>query len=131
MHRRLQLFLRALRLRCPHCGEGRIFRHWFSMHTHCPACGLSLAVGNRVGAYVLNLVVAEFVLMIVLAIIVLRTWPDPPYDALQYLAPALMLITPLLFYPFSKAIFVAIDLAMHPHAQPDVRVHGVGDDGEQ
>jgi uncharacterized protein (DUF983 family) len=38
-----QLLGRALRLRCPRCGEGKIFRRvlTYSEYTRCPHCGLS------------------------------------------------------------------------------------------
>ena len=94
------------------------------MKDSCPTCRLSLATGNRVGAYIFNIATAETVMMIVLVTIVVRTWPDPPWNMLQYLAPATMLLVPLLFYPFSKLLWVAMDLAMHPNAQPDMHVHG-------
>jgi uncharacterized protein (DUF983 family) len=37
-----QLLGRALRLRCPRCGEGKIFRRvlTYSEHAECPRCGL-------------------------------------------------------------------------------------------
>ena len=35
------LVLRALRLRCPFCGQGKLFRGWFAMHQQCEACGKS------------------------------------------------------------------------------------------
>lgn len=54
-----------------------------------------------------------------------RTWPDPPWELLQYGAPVLMLIAPLAFFPLSRALFVAIDLAMHPDAAPDLPTHGI------
>ena len=124
MTRRNLLFTRALLLRCPHCGGRHVLRHWLAMKEACPACGLSLATGNRAGAYILNLFTSEVLLMVGLAIVVVRSWPNPPYDLLQWLAPLLMLLAPLLFYPFSKLVFVAIDLAMHPEAVPDALVHG-------
>jgi uncharacterized protein (DUF983 family) len=36
------LIRRALRLRCPRCGHGPIFRRWwtYSEHRACPSCGL-------------------------------------------------------------------------------------------
>jgi uncharacterized protein (DUF983 family) len=34
-------FVGALRLRCPGCGQGRLFRGPFRMHDGCGACGLS------------------------------------------------------------------------------------------
>jgi uncharacterized protein (DUF983 family) len=34
-----QVVLRAVRLRCPGCGGGPLFRGWFRMHEACSACG--------------------------------------------------------------------------------------------
>ena len=34
------LVSRALRLRCPVCGEGQLFKGLFSMHPTCPHCGI-------------------------------------------------------------------------------------------
>jgi uncharacterized protein (DUF983 family) len=31
---------RGLRKRCPHCGQGRIFRKWIEMYDRCDVCGL-------------------------------------------------------------------------------------------
>jgi uncharacterized protein (DUF983 family) len=31
---------RGLRRRCPHCGQGRIFRTWAETLERCPVCGL-------------------------------------------------------------------------------------------
>ena len=76
---RLALVSRALRLRCPHCGQRGAIHRWFTMRTICPRCGISLTAGNSVGAN-----------------------------------------------PFSRLLFVAIDLAMHPDASPDFAVHGLG-----
>ena len=45
------------------------------MKESCPTCHLSLATGNRVGAYIFNIAAAEIVMTIVLLAIVLRTWP--------------------------------------------------------
>jgi uncharacterized protein (DUF983 family) len=126
MTRRKLLFLRALTLRCPHCGSRGVLRHWLAMRDSCPNCGLSLATGNRAGAYILNLFASELLALVVIVGIVVRTWPDPPYNLLQWLVPMLMVVAPLIFYPFSKLAFVAIDLAMHPDAAPDPLVHETG-----
>lgn len=126
MSRRSTLALRALRLRCPHCGARDVLRHWLAVRDECPSCRLSLRQGNSVGANLLNLVAAELLLMVVLVTVTVRSWPDPPWTLLQFGAPLLMIVTPVLLYPFSKLLFVAIDLAMHPAAAPDARVHGVG-----
>jgi uncharacterized protein (DUF983 family) len=51
-----QLLARALRLRCPRCGTGRLFRKWFSMNPRCSDCGLKLerAPGYYLGATYIN-----------------------------------------------------------------------------
>ena len=113
------LFGRAAILRCPNCGGRGVIRGWFSAPDDCPRCGISLIRGNRVGAYILNLVVAELLVMAVILGVVVSSWPTPPWDLLGWLAPTLAITSPLLFYPFAKLAFVAIDLAVHPDMHRD------------
>ena len=40
---RLTVLGRGLALRCPRCGQGRLFRGWLRMHDRCAACGASFA----------------------------------------------------------------------------------------
>jgi len=35
-------FSRGLRGRCPHCGEGRLFRSYLKVQSDCPGCGVDL-----------------------------------------------------------------------------------------
>lgn len=117
-----RLFLRALALRCPACGGHPIFRRWTIMAEHCPSCGLALnrrESGYSLGGFWLNLLFAELVTISIFVGTLLRTWPDPPWDLLQYGLPLLALITPVLFYPFSKTLFLALDLAVRPASHED------------
>jgi len=34
------LLWRGLRRRCPHCGQGPVFKGWIKMHDRCSGCGL-------------------------------------------------------------------------------------------
>src|SRR5262245_20985768 len=47
---------RALRLRCPACGVGKLFRSWISMNDPCPECGRKFdrAPGYLLGAIYFN-----------------------------------------------------------------------------
>lgn len=119
MSSRPALFGRALLLRCPSCGKGGLIRNWFWAPEDCPQCKISLIRGNRVGAYILNLVVAELIVMGVILAVTVRSWPSPPWELLGWLAPLLAISSPLIFYPFAKMLFVAIDLAAHPGAVRD------------
>jgi uncharacterized protein (DUF983 family) len=113
------LFLKAAALRCPQCGSAGVITRWFWAPDDCPGCGISLIRGNRVGAYILNLVVAELVVMGLILTVVVSSWPTPPWELLGWLAPALAVTSPLVFYPFAKLLFVALDLAVHPGAVRD------------
>ncbi|MDZ4861904.1 MAG: hypothetical protein SGJ01_00540 [Gemmatimonadota bacterium] len=47
----------ALRLRCPQCGGGSLFRSWLSIRERCLSCGLRMERGEDgyvVGAYMFN-----------------------------------------------------------------------------
>lgn len=116
---RLRLFGRALALACPNCGHRPVVHRWVILDDDCPSCCISLVRGNRVGAYILNLGVAEAVVVAVVLAIVVRDWPTPPWDLLGWLAPVLAIASPLAFYPFSRLLFVAMDLAVHPGLHRD------------
>jgi uncharacterized protein (DUF983 family) len=34
------LFSRGVRRKCPQCGQGALFSHWYKLRSHCPVCGL-------------------------------------------------------------------------------------------
>lgn len=115
------LFSRALRLRCPHCGAGRVFTSWFRMRESCPVCGLRFERGEQgyiVGAYMFNIIAAELLFALVAAGVIVATWPSPPWTALQWGGAALMIAAPLICYPFSKTLFLAFDLLFRP-ARPE------------
>jgi uncharacterized protein (DUF983 family) len=108
---------RAIRLRCPQCGGADAFLTWFRMRPACPTCGLDFErreQGYIVGAYMLNIVGAELLFLAGLLVVLATTWPTPPWGVLRFVAPAMMLVTPLLTYPFSKTAFLALDLAFRP-----------------
>ena len=108
---------RALLLRCPDCGGRGLFASWFRMKDACPACGLRLNRGERgyqVGSYMLNIIAAELIFMAVFLGILFATWPTPPWTVLQYGGALLMVLAPLALYPFTKTLFLAMDLAVRP-----------------
>lgn len=113
---------RAIRRRCPNCGGHPIFDGWLRMKDQCPACGLVLnrkESGYSLGGFWLNLLFAEGVTAVIFVTTLVRTWPNPPWTLLQYGLPLLALLTPVVFYPFSKTLFLAIDLAVRPAAHED------------
>src|SRR6185369_12449368 len=100
-----QLFWRALRLRCPNCGGGPLFRSWLHSRPHCPSCGLALERGEegyQVGSYMFNIMASELLFATIFLLVLALTWPSPPWTLLQYGGMALMVLAPFLFYPFTK-----------------------------
>jgi len=116
------LLWRAIRLRCPNCGGHRLFRHWLSVRDFCPTCGLWIErePGFYTGAIAMNLVASELTFVLGLAVWILLTWPSPPWDTLRIAAPLLVCALPLLFWPFSKTIWLALSLWLHPTEWRDV-----------
>lgn len=100
-----------------------MLRSWFKLNERCAACGLSFERDEReeywLGAYVLNFVVTEGGFAVLLGIAVLATWPDPPWKLIVAAAVVQTVLTPILFYPFSKALWLAIDLIFRPAKASD------------
>ena len=120
--RPIVLLWRALRLRCPNCGGRPLFKKWLQMQERCPSCGMRLERGEegyQVGAYMFNIVAAELFFAAVFLITLAYRWPAPPWDLLLYGGMAMMVVTPVLFYPFSKDVFLAVDMIFRPPAPED------------
>ena len=118
---------RALRLRCPHCGSGGLFRRWVVMRDACPGCRLLLDRGERdyfIGAYTLNFIGAELAIVLVAVVVGLATWPDVPWDGIQWGLVAFIIPFPVFTYPFSKTVWLAIDLRFRPPTLGDFAGHG-------
>jgi uncharacterized protein (DUF983 family) len=116
------LLLRALRLRCPHCGGGPIFLTWSHLVPNCPVCGLGLERGEQgywLGAYFFNLVAVETVFSVWVTGFLLWTWPDPDWKLFQITTIVLMLAVPIGFFPYSKTLFLAFDLWVRPPTEED------------
>lgn len=92
------------------------------MRESCPSCGLRFDRGEQgyiVGAYMFNIVFAELVFLAAFVTVAVVTWPAPPWRFLQYGGVLLMVILPVVFYPFSKTLFLAFDLIFRPRGYED------------
>ena len=100
-----------------------MFRSWFRLEPRCAVCGLSFerdeAEEYWLGAFLLNFIVTEVVFALLLAVIVFATWPAPPWRLVMVLGALQMAITAIVFYPFAKALWLAIDLVFRPPKESD------------
>ena len=119
----LRLLARALARRCPNCGASGIFASYTELRDQCPRCGLRLHRGESdyfIGAYLLNLVAVELLFAFLLAVVVVATYPNTPWDLIQYGGLALMIVGAVACYPFAKAIWLAVDLIFRPMTDEDL-----------
>lgn len=107
---------RGLVRHCPVCDAGHLFRHWLYMVPACPRCGLQFrrVPGHWLGSWFLNICVAQTAVVLVLIIGVGLTYPDPPMLPITIVTVVTALVIPFLFFPFSRTLWSAIDLAMRP-----------------
>lgn len=115
---------RGLLRRCAVCGGGGLFHSWFRIRDRCPGCGYRFAreEGFWLGAYVMNLAVTEGLLAllgVVPAIIVLAANPEASVVPVMVAGVAAAILGPLAFHPFSRTIWVAVELIMRPAASTE------------
>ena len=114
---------RGFTRRCPACGQGDLFSGWFNLAEACPRCGLRFERidGHLTGALGINTVASViFVLIVGIAGVVL-TFPELPLVPLVTTTVVAAAAFPIVFYPFSKTIWTAIDLRIRPPESDEVR----------
>ena len=118
-----KLVFRALRLRCPRCGARGIFASWFKLKQRCPTCDLALDRGETedywLGAFAINWVVGEGIALVLALLVLLVTWPDS--TAALWTGIALAVLVPVALFPFSRTVWLAVDLAARPVEPGDDR----------
>ena len=110
------MLARAAVRRCPVCGQGKLFRHWFTMVEQCPRCGLRFEriEGHWTGALGVNTIVSFGVLAIVVVVGLILSAPEFEVVPLFVVAVLVAILLPLFFFPFSKTLWTAVDLWMRP-----------------
>ena len=110
---------RGLLKRCAVCGSGKLFTRWFRMKERCPRCGylFEREEGFFLGAYVINLAVAQgMVILLAVVPLIVRLADDPDASILPFVVGGLVgaVVAPMVFYPWSKTIWTAFDLILRP-----------------
>ena len=106
---------RALRRRCPRCGA-KAFSSYFGLREHCDRCGLRFEreEGYWVGALIVNTTVVFGSFLLVFVGGMAMTWPEVRWGVLGALTVGTMAILPIVFYPLSKTLWMALELSWHP-----------------
>jgi uncharacterized protein (DUF983 family) len=120
---RSRTLLRGFTRRCPRCGAGKLFRHYFTLVPDCPRCGLHFEreSGYWAGALAINIVCTGGLFAIVFVVLVALTVPDIPVVPLLTVLVPIALFGPIVWYPFSKTIWMAVDRAYLQRLDPNER----------
>lgn len=120
-HRRV--VLRGLLRRCPLCGSPGIFTSWYRQRDRCPRCNhpTTRVDDQWIGSLGINTMVSFTLLFAAIGIGFGVTYPDPPVGVLLAIAVAVAAVFPVVFFPISKSLWSAIDMAMRaPEPSDDV-----------
>ncbi|HEX9038052.1 MAG TPA: DUF983 domain-containing protein [Ktedonobacterales bacterium] len=109
----LQLIWRALILRCPKCGKGKLYRRGFTMFERCAVCGwrFEREEGYWTGAMAVNLVITE---LLVAGGVVPLAISGVPAAPLLIVGVPVTIALPFLLYRHSKSLWMAIDFLLNP-----------------
>ncbi|MFN0091177.1 MAG: DUF983 domain-containing protein [Acidimicrobiales bacterium] len=112
------LVWRAVRRRCPQCGcPGReLFARWFKVHDQCPRCGLrsERVEGHWIGSVGINTILSFAAMGATLVAGFVLTYPRIAALPIALVGLVVMIGAPLVLWPFSRTLWMALDLMMNP-----------------
>lgn len=82
----------------------------------CPHCHLTFErhEGYWLGAIAINTAIAIGVFVVAFILPIVLTWPDPPWTTISIVLVSLAVMVPIVAYPVSKTLWVALEIGMHP-----------------
>ncbi len=117
------MFWRGFTRRCARCGSGHLFNGYFHMVADCPRCGLHFEreQGYWAGALAINIIATGGLFAIVFVALLVVTIPDVPVAPLLAVLVPIAVLGPIVYYPFSKTVWVAVDRAFLQRMDPNER----------
>ena len=112
---------RGLRLQCPRCGGGRLYRKLYRMNRACPVCGLGYyrESGYYVGAMMINYGITALIVLV--AYLVSRMMPVMWHASPEWKIPVWMcaaIVISLLLVPVTRGLWLAFDYWVEPWMPP-------------
>lgn len=102
---------RGLTNACPRCGSRKTHTKYFSPRTSCPRCSLKFEKeqGYWTGSLAINMILTGGLVAISLVTGLIATAPDIPVVPLISLILPIAIFVPILIYPVTHTIWMAID----------------------
>jgi uncharacterized protein (DUF983 family) len=113
----LTMLYRALRLRCPRCGEGMLFRGWFRMRPRCDWCGL---IYEREPGFFLGSIYVNYGLTAVLttaAYFLNFVTEAVSEEWILVLLAAFCVLFPAWFFRYARSLWMGFDQYWDPRAE--------------
>lgn len=130
-----KLLSRAIRLRCPLCGGGKMFRGWFKMHDTCSNCGAKFErePGFFLGSIYFNYGLTALIVAIAYPVLMFNKILED--GVLMPLTLGFVAIFPILFFRHSRALWAGFDqwmdrreIGVHDESATE---HDLSDSGAQ
>lgn len=120
MKRFLILLMRGLFLRCPVCGQGKLFSGIYKMNEHCPVCHFKFEreEGYYTSSMAINLVVSELIAAAI--VLPLAAIPSIPILPVLLIGGPIVLLLPFLLFRFSRGLWIAMDHCLNPTSGGDL-----------
>jgi uncharacterized protein (DUF983 family) len=100
---------RSLRLRCPRCGQGKLFAGWFAMHPRCESCGLDFRrePGFYLGSIYVNYGLTAAVVTV--TFVTAQIMGQGRNPILFWTMGAWCLLFPLWFFRYARSLWLGMD----------------------
>ncbi|MEP6589894.1 MAG: DUF983 domain-containing protein [Gemmatimonadota bacterium] len=95
---------------------------WFRATHHCAACGFRFdrsESGYEVGSLAVNTSLTLVLLVAGILASVTLGWPTPNWQAITIAMVLAALALPVVIFPWSKALYLALDVSFRPPAPGD------------
>jgi uncharacterized protein (DUF983 family) len=109
-----EAFRRGMLLRCPRCGEGKLFIGWFTMPERCPKCRLKYErdPGYFLGSTYINYGVTA--VAVLFAYLILHSTGGLSNRQLAWPLSSFCVIFPLFFFRYARSLWLEIDCYFDP-----------------
>ena len=113
-----ELFVRAIRLRCPRCGQGKLFLGWFQMHAACSSCRLKYerAPGYFLGSAYINY--GATAIAVTVGYLMLHVGVRLSNRELAAPLAGFCMLFPLFFFRYARSLWLAMDYFLDPNGFP-------------
>ena len=104
-----KLLWRSLRLRCPVCGQGKLFRGFFSMHETCSSCGTRFEreAGFFLGSIYINYGLTALLVTLFYFALFFGGVVSP--QAALWIVTAFALVFPIWFFRYARSLWMGFD----------------------